>query len=240
MTWAGLDWYVISDAGTQTTLVLKTNYTTGAYGSSTTFEGSTAYTSVNNDFVNANATVSAAISDGSVISQGTYNSEVYYVRLPEQTELSTAIPNDSSTAFWTQTVNDTGLYFGNATGAQAVRYTAGSSTKCYQGRASTLAGITKSYSGSVTSYSYLSYSATSVVTSYKTGNIYCSSGYFQAQCGSSGAPTSYCDSTGDTGHCGWTSVDYGGNATGCSKRTTYTLGGSTKIGYRPVVTVLEK
>ena len=95
----GLKWKVISNESKQVTLILASNYTTGSYGSNTTFEGSTIYNYLNNNFVNSTR-VGEAIANKSLVAQGNN----YYVRIAKVDELSNKISLDDSTngsLFWT-------------------------------------------------------------------------------------------------------------------------------------------
>ncbi len=116
----GLKWKVISNESKQVTLILASNYTTGSYGSNTTFEGSTIYNYLNNNFVNSTR-VGEAIANKSLVAQGNN----YYVRIAKVDELSNKISLDDSTngsLFWTLSSTSSKLYLGDSTGSKAVAY----------------------------------------------------------------------------------------------------------------------
>lgn len=96
ITYAGKKWYQIAEDDTSTTLVLAENYGTGSYGP---------YTTINSSYW-ANSTVKTKVNefltDSSIDTECLINDETYgYVRVPYKSELSTNIPNDSATSFWT-------------------------------------------------------------------------------------------------------------------------------------------
>lgn len=96
ITYAGKKWYQIAEDDTSTTLVLAENYGTGSYGP---------YTTINSSYW-ANSTVKTKVNefltDSSINTECLINDETYgYVRVPYKSELSTNIPNDSATSFWT-------------------------------------------------------------------------------------------------------------------------------------------
>lgn len=116
VNYAGIDWIVIKDNGNNTTLVKKTNYTTGAFGSTASFAaGNNAYDKVNTNFINDNNALKTEVNNGAVKTDSTSNS---FVRLPMQSELSTNIKNYSNTNFWTMTANGDNLYYGLPNGGK--------------------------------------------------------------------------------------------------------------------------
>ena len=85
-----------SEDDTSTTLVLAGNFGTGSYGQ---------YTIINSSYW-VNSTVKTKVNEflteSSIDTQCLINDEIYgYVRVPFKSELSTNIPNDSDTPFWT-------------------------------------------------------------------------------------------------------------------------------------------
>ena len=85
-----------SEDDTSTTLFLAGNFGTGSYGQ---------YTIINSSYW-VNSTVKTKVNEflteSSIDTQCLINDEIYgYVRVPFKSELSTNIPNDSDTPFWT-------------------------------------------------------------------------------------------------------------------------------------------
>lgn len=269
VTWAGLDWYVVSDTGANTTLMLKGNYGTGAYGTNTNWTGSTAYNKVNTDFVEANVGVQAAIASGAVVKDGTAGS---YVRLANSSELSTKLSNTSSTAFWTMTVSGDGIEIGAPTGDLLKEYTSKTEAYYYNGYSSSLASIQKTGITAInnlpvvvtphnaTATYYSGYSTFKASTEYGVVTNNKSTGLSSADCGTwvMNCPNDYgcrrvtmtyyngCSNAGTfTYHTGGDRVCSTSGTFSYAKATCgtyYTLTDSTTVdlGYRPVVTVLEK
>ena len=120
----GLDWLVVKDESDRITLVLKDNYTTGVYGTSATFEGSTIFNSLNSSFVSSTL-LGDAINQGLLAAQGTYNSSNYFVRLLDMSELSTYLPlsrTDMGSLFWTKSSSGANIYLGESDGSLAMSY----------------------------------------------------------------------------------------------------------------------
>lgn len=114
VSYAGQNWEVINDNGSNTTLVLAGNYTTGIYGNSINFtSGNNAYDSVNTSFVNANKTILDDINYGGILYD---NDSSSYVRIPKNSELSSYIQNSSGTNFWTMNSTGNNIYYGVPTG----------------------------------------------------------------------------------------------------------------------------
>ena len=120
-----LKWLVVKDETDNTTLVLKNNYTTGIYGSSTAFTNSTVYNYLNSTFINNNDSIKNAINANMLVRQGTYNGSNYFVRLLKSNELSDKLPLSSTTngsVFWTMSDNESNIYLGDSTGKSANAY----------------------------------------------------------------------------------------------------------------------
>jgi len=135
VNYASLNWYVLNQNDETVTLILKSNYKTGSYGTSTNFNDSNAYNEINQNFLNENATLKVAAKDGSLISQGTKDNKDYYVRLAKKEELTTPIANDSGTSFWTMTSLNDKMYYALSSGNVGyLSYTKSlaSSTTCWQ------------------------------------------------------------------------------------------------------------
>jgi len=255
--YAGLIWYVVKDNSDSVTMILKENYGTGAYGSSTTFTGSTAYSKLNNDFIDSKHSISLAISSGALVSQGSYNNETYYVRLPKQSELSTLIPNESATPFWTETANSDTLYLGGPTGENNVNYVSASTGTYYGGNSASLGAITKSGIKSVSKQSLtqtpssttVTYnaSATSVnrPTAYSSvKNITKASPYaYPCDTYGSACPSAYCSMSGSqtyfTDTCGTSTFGYyklksweGRDGSECSSNQIYYANGGCQAFYQ--------
>jgi len=254
VNWAGQNWYAINNDSNSVTLILKSNYATGAYGSNTTFEGSTAFDKVNVDFVNNNGQIIDAINSGAVVQQGNYNNEPYYVRLPEQTELSSLIPNSSNTSFWTKTVNESGLYFGSSNGEEGKLYSVGYTTsyrgqmgQCYDSSKCPTcpthcsnSGLVVSLATILNSKSYLEPHLETVIDSYTSATEYSSSAV--ASTGSGCLYFNMCDSGGVLSNVYTCNDSYRlyASPSGCTAKTVYYLSEAKTIGYRPVVTVYKK
>ena len=112
ITYAGKKWYQIAEDDTSTTLVLAENYGTGAFINYNTINSSYWTDSIAKTEVNEFLTV-ASIDTECLINDETYG----YVRLPFKDELSTSIPNDSNTPFWTMNnIDSQYMYVGNEQG----------------------------------------------------------------------------------------------------------------------------
>lgn len=131
VSYAGLSWYVLSDNGTNTTLILKTNsHGSQTYGSNTTWSSSNAKSKVTAWF-NSKASLVLDQKTTYIINNGTYG----IVRIPTKTE-ATGIANDSGTPYWTLTTSGSNLWYASKTGTFAYTsyYTEReSSTACYYG-----------------------------------------------------------------------------------------------------------
>lgn len=263
--WIGQNWYVLKDNGKSVDLILKSNYDKGNYGTTTDFSTSTAYTKLNTDFINSNSTLKEAIDEGTV----TYNSNTSsYIRLPYSSELSTNIPNDSSTAFWTMSSSDNKLYLGNSTGEKMAEYMATETGTYYSDYSTVLANIQKTGAKAVeksdvlispnqTSITYNSkaeaskHSATygSQTTSTKTTPYAYPCGTYGSAC-----PNTYCNSNSRayyTNSCSTSNFTYytpasylyGGTTTVtadvCSSSTIYYANGNCQDFYDMVTSTLE-
>jgi len=172
VTYQGIDFLVVKDNGDTVTLVTKSNVGTGAYGSSTTFAGSTASTFLNTTWVNSNSKLSKEISSGAVVKDSTTNS---YVRLLTKSELSTSLPNASGTNFWTLTANGSSVYYGLPDGSSTyTKYSvsANSQGTCYSGSSTDLSAVSSSYNKNTLSNSTVTASAAPSATSAVTSTSY--------------------------------------------------------------------
>lgn len=131
VSYAGLSWYVLSDNGTNTTLILKTNsHGSQTYGSNTTWSSSNAKSKVTAWF-NSKASLVLDQKTTYIINNGTYG----IVRIPTKAE-ATGIANDSGTPYWTLTTSGSNMWYASKTGTFAYTsyYTEReSSTACYYG-----------------------------------------------------------------------------------------------------------
>lgn len=131
VSYAGLNWYVLSDNGTNTTLILKTNSNgTQTYGSSTTWSSSNAKSKVTTWF-NSKANLVLDQKTTYIINDGTYG----IVRIPTKAE-ATGVANDSGTPYWTLTASGSSMWYAKKDGTFTYRtyYTQRqSSTACYYG-----------------------------------------------------------------------------------------------------------
>jgi len=142
VNWAEQNWYVINDSQDSVTLILNGNSGKGSYGTASTFENSSIYNNVNNEFVSNNPKIAEAIDEGALASQGKNNGAYYYVRIPTRDELSSHIPNNSGTAFWTKTNSGNGLYIANKTGEVLLTKAADGQATYYSGYSMNLSSIT--------------------------------------------------------------------------------------------------
>lgn len=127
--YAGEKWKVVKDNGGSVTLILAKNYTTavGAYGINQA-----------NQFYNANANLQSEASNGGLVKHSETGS---YVRLIKKDEVSSLIPNDSGTPFWTMSTEGTDshassikYWYALSNGATSyTNYTAGESSGLYRG-----------------------------------------------------------------------------------------------------------
>ena len=97
ITYEGNKWYLLNEDDDTITMVLAYNYGTGAYGQYSTIDASywdnkSSVKSKVNEFLNV-----VKIDTECLINDETYG----YVRVPFKSELSTNMPNDSNTPFWT-------------------------------------------------------------------------------------------------------------------------------------------
>lgn len=113
ITYEGNKWYLLNEDDDTITMVLAYNYGTGAYGQYSTIDASywdnkSSVKSKVNEFLNV-----VKIDTECLVNDATYG----YARVPFKSELSTKIPNDSNTPFWTMDSIDTEyVYVGNAQG----------------------------------------------------------------------------------------------------------------------------
>lgn len=143
VSYAGLSWYVLSDNGTNTTLILKSNSNgSQTYGSNTTWSSSNAKSKVTAWF-NSKASLVLDQKTTYIINNGTYG----IVRIPTKTE-ATGIVNDSGTPYWTLTTSGSNLWYASKTGTFTyTTYTVGrkSSVSCYYGyQKSSISSLEKS------------------------------------------------------------------------------------------------
>ena len=104
ITYAGVDWLVINDNGSNVTLITKSNIGTGRFSGQvwdTAYESESSIAKPKVDeWFNNN---SVLLADKNVLALVADSSTGYYIRLPRSNELSTNIPNASDTPFWTMT-----------------------------------------------------------------------------------------------------------------------------------------
>ena len=167
VSYSGLNWKVISDNGSNVTMVLASNYTTGAFSSSSASftSGNNAFDQVNTNFVNAYSVLKNDINNGGIVYDSSSNS---YVRIPKQSELSSNISNSSGTNFWTMTASGNNLYYGLADGGKSYSTysTYGNQGTIYSGYGTSESSVSSTYlyegtTSSTTSNPTALYNATS-------------------------------------------------------------------------------
>ena len=256
ITYAGVDWYVISDNGDRIILITKSNISTGKYGNlNTKWSGSTAQTVVDN-WLYSNGTLIDDKYSGALIADSTTGDQI---RLPRVYELSTKIPNDSGTAFWTMSdysefsnLKDVGnglIIIGDSTGVANTDIALTETNSYYQGTSTSIPGGTKAssykndYLAAVpsqpfsTTYSKFDLVSLSGFYSYAYSQNYSEQIQLFSVCTNSGIKNGVVVSANHY-------YAVGSESAGCSdKRVYYELEEikyTTAIGYRPVITVLEK
>ena len=206
VSYSGLNWKVISDNGSNVTMVLASNYTTGAFSSSSASftSGNNAFDQVNTNFVNAYSVLKNDINNGGIVYDSSSSS---YVRIPKQSELSSNISNSSGTNFWTMTASGNNLYYGLADGGKSYSTysTYGNQGTIYRGYGTSSSSVSSTYlyegtTSSTTSNPTALYNATSARqngSSGTTGIGYYSNSKTSGTPSSSVSPTSYTVSGGE-------------------------------------------
>ena len=246
--YAGLKWKVIKDNGNSTTLVLASNYATGSYGTNTNWSTATVKNTVNTTFVNANAIIKRDIEKGGILYDSTSSS---YVRLPQKTEVSSKISNDSNTLFWTMTVENDNIWYATKDGEfklQNVTEQTKSVYSNYSEPSSSCSTIQKSIKTCTTNEMDTKTSANSSKVTIKKQTDY-KREYYSTVCststfGQNSYYINYCSPSGITGT--WITFatafprEYASTSS-CEQYTICTVGTEDlPIGIRPVITVMEK
>lgn len=148
VSYAGLNWYVLSDNGDNTTLILKTNSNKAqTYGTSTAWSGSNAQSKVTSWF-NDNSKLVLDQTTEYIINNSTYG----IVRIPTKDEAN-GIVNDSNTPYWTLTSNGSNMWYAKKDGTFS--YNSYTSSKggfaCYYGYKESSIDSMKKYNYSISS-----------------------------------------------------------------------------------------
>ena len=233
VSYSGLNWKVISDNGSNVTMVLASNYTTGAFSSSSASftSGNNAFDQVNTNFVNAYSVLKNDINNGGIVYDSSSSS---YVRIPKQSELSSNISNSSGTNFWTMTASGNNLYYGLSDGGKSYSTysTSGSTGTLYNGYGTSSSSVystslSTGVSSSTTSNPTAAYNATSARengSGFGVGAAYFSGAKASGTPSKSTSPSSYTKYVSGAGmYCG-----------------SYTLSGSTCIYSCSYYTTEEK
>ena len=193
VSYSGLNWKVISDNGSNVTMVLASNYTTGAFSSSSASftSGNNAFDQVNTNFVNAYSVLKNDINNGGIVYDSSSSS---YVRIPKQSELSSNISNSSGTNFWTMTASGNNLYYGLSDGGKSYSTysTYGNQGTIYRGYGTSESSVSSTYlyegtTSSTTSNPTALYNATSARQNGSSGTT--GIGYY-SNSKTSGTPSS--------------------------------------------------
>jgi len=259
VTYAGLNWYTLTDNGNTTTLILRTNSHGGqSFGTSTAWATSNAKSKVTSWF-NSNSKLTLEKNTGYVVDDATYG----IVRIPTYNE-AIGVTNDSGTPYWTLTAEGSNLWYMKKNGGATYQtyYTSRNGSTCYYGyRVSSISSMKKQ---SDNIYAGASYSTTASPTSTSNSVDWSFSTEFK-DCASHVTDSSglgpnsghygdgpyedegpFCaDIAPYYGDCGTGSnfcPSKSGSTSACNKTyTRYTISQNTgSMGLRPVVVVKER